>query len=338
MVVRKRVNEKDAYARLRPIYDFIENEISSGEAFSGFTLSGVGVLDAYYGGFEQKFNVAHLVFLKYPWTLNVLKYSLKDFQDPKNPDNYIFKGKNGDFTVSFKAEFVPIWSCEKILFTRSGGENFVSNDRISLLSKPTTADEAKEFLAKGIKYCQRYGWAIEPHSLEILAKKIEFDQPFEVKEAVLGFRAYSIENGYLKGGAGNLWITAKLSVDCPDFHQHINDSVSTVGGYSTSSDGAKIHACGIYIYKDPTECVHYYGIGKKMNAIAAVVGWGDIWEGERGYRVEHSRIEKLWVMGDNVQLRPYDIVGGVIVNAKLADFYREIYTSGLSIDSANSLF
>jgi hypothetical protein len=68
------------------------------------------------------------------------------------------------------------------------------------------------------------------------------------------------------------------------------------------------------------------------------MGWGNAFEGERGWRVEHCRIDKLWIW--DAKKRPdrgqYNIAGGIILGTKQGDFFREIYTSGVDFDNTHS--
>ena len=77
----------------------------------------------------------------------------------------------------------------------------------------------------------------------------------------------------------------------------------------------------------------------KGQAIGLVVAnGGDVWEGERGYRVEKARIEKLWVFRGSPELKThYEINGGVIVDCTRTEFLKEIIGSGIKIDSERAL-
>ena len=342
MPVTKRINEKDIYARLRPVYDKIQEEVFFNQGVP-FYLSGPGVRDAIYGGFDNNFVLTNFIpdnnYIPSHWWKYIgesLDRTLEKFL-VEDDICYQLETRMGKFNFKIKNDYQPIWSFDNYLWGPTLSLNNLSTPPNISARRPKDAAEAKEQLIYGNQICQQYGWVIPQNVLEMFASVIELEAPLEKAQPVVGFRAYNIENGYLKGAHQATWETAKLSVNCPDFRLHIRESATTVGGISRNEKGDTIHSCGIYIYKDPTECVHYYGIGKRMGAIAAVIGWGDTWEGERGYRVEHARIEKLWVLTDQ-QLRPYDIYGGVIVNAKLNDFYKDIYTSGLEFEASRSLF
>lgn len=251
----------------------------------------------------------------------------------------------GTFNISINQPVVRYWDYDGVFFRLYGGKVFfnsaaVINDiftsqQIHLYNNLSEPEKAFEL---GLKYIADTGWRISPDSMATIQRAFEKNKPLqEYNETILGFRAYNISSqGYLTGAQGVIWETPKLTVDCPQFREHIQDSESTVGGGARNDSGQNVHGCGIYMYKDPTECVIYYGVGNKMHAIAAVVGWGDFWEGERGYRIEHARIEKLWVLGQR-PLRPYKINGGVVMDCKIQDFFKDIYSTGLEFDSSRSL-
>jgi len=338
-----RVSYKYATARLAPVYEALRDTVFLGED-NIFDLTGAGVRDAIFGGvnpnnhYEVRFQIPANSFYR-----KLLENHLAKWQIGAN--KYKIVPKTGPIEFSFWTTPKFLWNCDIGSFNLG---DYIAAPHIKEINKTkqielinyhsvSKTSDAKEALNYGIELCQKYNWTIEEGTLKYLAGIIEQDAPLSEGQFVVGFRAYNIQHGYLYGGAGNPWETAQLSVDCPNFRQHMRAAVETTGGEPIDSSGRRIHGCGIYIYKDPAECVHYYGIGKSMNAIAAVVGWGDIWEGERGYRVEHSRIEKLWVFQDSPQLRPYEINGGVIVNASLGDFYKDIYSTGLEFEHNRGL-
>jgi hypothetical protein len=259
-------------------------------------------------------------------------------EEPSFLGQWKFKSKFGDKTVCFYSNRpTPIWSCDNSLFDTNAGvhgelaylERTLNVKTIDIINKihVTEKNYEKELLyAAGIS--AKYGWNIGESSLEHINGIIEQLKPLpEITDSlIVGFRIFAVKNGLLRGYHSTDWPTEKLDAVCEQgkLKQHLQ---------STDFDRGE-HGCGIYIYKDAAEAMNEY----KNDAVALVMGWGNAFEGERGWRVEHCRIDKLWIW--DAKKRPdrgqYNIAGGIILGTKQGDFFREIYTSGVDFDNTHS--
>lgn len=341
-------------ARLIPIYKQLQKEIF-GEEDNTFQFFGAAVRESLVGGtfdeLDVEINLPEKAFHK-----KAILYYLKQF-GVEGESNNRFAGTlkvKTQFGVEYKINIwfirpVSVWSCDVVSFYLENGRprhynaSFVpsiSNYQNSIFIEhfnEVTADNVVDYLKTGADLVARYGWQMQQKTLDKLNSIIESAKPLEMfYETIMGFRSYKIgPGGYLYGFHNAKWETAELEVDCDMFRQHIKVSESTVDGNVETSDKSSGHGCGIYIYKDLMECILNY----QGDAIALVVAnGGDFWEGERGFRVEKARIEKLWVFrGSNPLRTHYEVNGGVVVDCTRTEAIREILNSGLKIDSERAL-
>lgn len=326
MPIKSRVNYTQTVARLAPIYEEIRKQVFLDSGIR-FDIVGATVRDALWGQLVDKYIIQHDIDEKYA-----------PFVD-KHVDTFLVNGeyvintKFGNIKLEFQSnEVVYNWSCDSYRYNLTSGiyggntQQLEKNNILSLIAK-NNIDNPQVVLQQGIEYAKLFGWTISQGDIEYLAREIEKNKPLEnTHELIVGFRAYNIKDGNLMGHGnyshGQGWPSEKASVDCPDFRQHIK-SVQADWRYREANGGrGDEHDCGIYVYKDPTECLFHYGKTEGMTgAIALVVCWGDFGEFERGYRVEHCRIERLWIWDKNNRLTEgkYNIES-IVLGARFNDF------------------
>ena len=302
-----------------------------------FDFVGETVRDALFGSLINKYVIDYT-------TNSVAKIfiekSLEQFKIA-GEDYYELNTLYGIIKVTFlKDTDEPYWwSCDwfrynlnKGIIPNSSKCNLLENNKILALSGDISkCDNPQVVLEQGVKYAQQYGWTFEQNSIDKLTLAIKKNQPLEnTHELVIGFRAYNLQlNSFkrdqfcLTGNFGIHWKTESLTVDCVDFKQHISeidaDWRGRPGADSNGADGK--HDCGIYVYKDPSECLYHYGKTESLNsAIALVYGWGVIAEFEKGYRVEKCKISRLWIWDKDKKLIDDYKLDQIVSGAKFTDF------------------
>jgi hypothetical protein len=346
VTVNPQFNKKiqQSYVRLKSAGEeinelFFENNIDT-------TFFGETVRDAIAGGLVDNFHAKIWAPDNKYWRNLIFNDLARRFErvnheydeEPNFLGQWKFKSKFGDKTVCFYSnQPTPIWSCDMATFNTDGNqhtnleymERTLKTKLIDIVNKGyvSTANHEKELLyAAGVG--AKYGWTIGESSLAHINGIIEELKPLpEITDSlIVGFRIFAVKYGVLQGYHNAQWKTEKLDAVCDQdkLKQHLQ---------STDFDRGE-HGCGIYIYKDAAEAINEY----KNDAVALVMGWGNAFEGERGWRVEHCRIDKLWIWDSNK--RPdrgqYNIAGGIILGAKQGDFFREIYTSGVDFENTHS--
>ena len=99
------------------------------------------------------------------------------------------------------------------------------------------------------------------------------------EELVIGYRPFSVDGqGYLYGGLGHRWDGRYLDAECPFSHRAGTAHVHLSKGECS---------CGIYM-QNP---LVYTG----REVMAECVGWGICIVADHGYRVEHCRIDRIFV-------------------------------------------
>lgn len=349
----------ESSARLAPIYKQLEKEVFGVDKASPFIFFGPAVRESLIGGtfdeidVELPFNSSNFFRAAAIFTLRgSMRATRDDAADSRFAGQFEIISQLG---VKYKINvwFIrPIsrWSCDDVAFCIGSDDKPKHNGPHKIPSFNTytsnisienyddiNAENVVDYLKSGADLTAKYGWQMAQQTLNKLNGIIEASKPLEMYyETIIGFRSYKIgSDGYLYGFHSARWDTAELVVDCEDFRQHIKVSESTVGGSVATSDNSEGHGCGIYLYKSLMECLINY----KGDAIALVVAnGGDFWEGERGFRVEKARIEKLWVFrGSNPLRTHYEINGGVVVDCSRDEAVRDILAAGISIDSERSL-
>lgn len=129
---------------------------------------------------------------------------------------------------------------------------------------------------------------------------------------IVGHRYYTLVEGqeYLRGAADCPWPTRRLTAVCRN-----GEEDEFLDDISERHLRAGVCSCGIYMLQGPvmrqfpnqTKYVGSSGIyvssgymnpQKSVGVYADCVGWGTVLEGSLGYRVQHCRIEKLYVADD----------------------------------------
>lgn len=234
----------------------------------------------------------------------------------------------------------PIWSCDGYTYRTSlgignaGNGSLTSNGSLSLLVDYKELDNPQEVLEEGLKLCQKYNWDIDQNAIINLGKAINRFKPLEnTHELVIGFRNYNLVadvgynyrnpamDKYTLRGQHDAWPSEKLTVSCPDFKEHVKNVGEDWRGRGT---GSTVEDCGIYVYKDPSECLFHYGMSNNKStvdkAMAMVYSWGVIGEFEKGYRVEHCKIVKMWIWDKNKRLTDNYHIEEIISGAEFKDF------------------
>ena len=334
--ISSNMNYKTASAKLTPIATEIKKQMFL-DVDIKFDFVGETVRDALFGSIVNKYVIDYAT---NPIAKIFIEKSLEQFKGVGN-DYYKLITPFGDIKVSFlKDTDEPYWwSCDWYRFSLTSGITqatsklaiLESNKVLALSGDISKCNNPQEILEQGVKYAQQYGWTFEQDSIDKLANAIKKNQPLEnTHELVIGFRAYNLttdsyttNNYLLKGNYGKPWETESLVVDCADFKQHVSDVDADwrgrPGADSSGADGK--HDCGIYIYKDPSECLYHYGKTEGTNgAIALVYGWGVIAEFEKGYRAEKCKISRLWIWDKNKRLKDTYKLDQVVSGAKFTDF------------------
>lgn len=347
---------KESSARLAPIFTQLRDEVFFGD--DSFLFFGPAVRESLMGG---QFDEIDLFIggntVSKAFTASFAYYLISHVKLITDEEEKTDKLGAFQLKTQFGTEYKinvwfhrpgVIWSCDDVTFSlpnnkpqHSGSINIPTFTDVSLQIlnyDSITAENVIEHLKIGADLTTRYGWQMSTETLQKLNGIIESSKPLDmVYETITGFRSFNIDpNGKLQGFHSTIWDTAELEVDCPEFRVHIKESEETSGGSPITATGEYGHGCGIYIYKSVMECLMNYA----GQAIAVVVAnGGDVWEGERGYRVEKARIEKLWVFRDSkFKLAPnYQVNGGVVVDCTRDEFLREVFSSGMKIDSERAL-
>jgi hypothetical protein len=101
-----------------------------------------------------------------------------------------------------------------------------------------------------------------------------------VESPVFGYREFCLYLGddkLLHGGFGEAWPSAEMEAECLCYAA-VPDEAVPIDRYP--------HHCGIYLLRQPEPlCPGYIG--------AWCVAWGKVIEHEKGWRVQHCRIERL---------------------------------------------
>lgn len=354
---------RQAYINLR----FLNEEVNrilfeDTEDTVSTALFGPTVRDAIAGGIVDELWVSIELLGKTPKFIKklIVKHFVERLGEPISCDFYEMPEFFGKFEI--KTKFGPKilylwstviqlnWTCDNGMFQIKspsfigyyGIQNALETNEIHLAApKEVTVDNVQQILLEGANITKKYGWVMSADSIQHLNRIVEKSKPLEEHSGyIYGFRAYSINAvGRLVGARGVSWNTSKLTVDCPDFLEHIKSAELCRGGDNYGADGHRTsHACGIHIYKDPIECLFTYDNGN-ANAVALVVAWGNIWEGERGYLAEHVRIERLWVFDTTKHpLAPdYEVAGGVVVGATRTDLMHDLFSRGVNPQTGNPL-
>lgn len=342
---------RQSYVRLKPAMDEIKELVFYNKNI-GLIFFGSTVRDSIAGGLVNNYNIHVGVYNSdYFGTLMQKDISarfprLESENDEKGNflGKYSFKSKFGDKTFEIWTKIPsPNWSVDRGFFDGQYHTNIawvtnaLTNKKITLFdSQKVNKDNYETVLKEGAQISVQYGLTIDEQSLAVINRIVDSLKPLEMfNETIYGFRSFKINRqGKLQGFYNAIWETAELEADCPDFRDHIKAAVVTDGGSAQTEDGMSVHGCGIYIYKDLMECIMNY----QGQALAlCVLNGGDFWEGERGFRAEKVRIEKLWVFKGATLNPTYEVVGGVMVDVSRTDAIKDILGLGLNIDTSNTL-
>lgn len=301
MPITHRPNYKTATAFLAPIYEVIQSELQTD---LNFQITGKTALYALYG---IPYDTIETAGLSWPEIMITTKFGIFKVVDVTN-------------TRFWEAEHISFGK----LYNTFKWFNPAAEPKVSLnplkLRYNRNIRDYKAALNSGLEISQKLGWTIHPDSLWKLNHYADADRPLEKVEVLIsGFRAYNIDKGLLHGGYGYPWATNELTVDCPKFREHIKAPTN-------------VHNCGIYILKDP-QAAFEYNMGNVFKVITQVVGGGAFWEGEKGYRVEQCRIEKVWGTKETLELlsKHYQFPAGIEIINTQQDFLKSIGYKGVRI-------
>jgi len=318
-----KANYKDAVMRLAPIAEEVKRQLMLNRSELTFSFVGETVRDALYRGLVDSYKIEFHYGIGEPAATFVTEH-FKKFLQPDG--SYKLATKYGDVRIELGTEDdISPWNCDWYSYNLTQGivkksskvGLLESNNALSLVDNGSSIiPSAKEVLEQGAQLALKYGWNIETESINRLTKSIEADKPLEnTHELVIGFRSYQLAQQYMSGGYnyhlrgahGAIWQTKELSVDCPDFKEHVRSVGEDWRGRGTGNANTNgNHDCGIYVYKDPSECLFHYGLDAKVDsknsAMAIVYCWGVIGEFEHGYRVEHCEIQRLWIWDSEKKL------------------------------------
>lgn len=107
---------------------------------------------------------------------------------------------------------------------------------------------------------------------------------------ITGYRRYILrDNGtsdFTLVGASVEWPSRELTATC------VRSFTSKSGGDLCERHLLEgVCSCGIYVLKSPDTLPEY----SKWPAIVAVTGWGAFTEFEHGWRIQHVRMEHIWI-------------------------------------------
>ena len=334
-----KINYNNAVARMAPIAEEIKKQYLL-DTDIAFYFCGETVRESLFGGLVDKYKVYVSFLTDRSFSPFIYKH-LEQFKDTDG--NYILDTKFGKIVVEFVESSYYPWSCDSYQYSLDKGA-YKNSTKIGILEsnntlalndtwKPSKDDSPQEVLEYGIKQAQLHGWTIEQASIEKLAKAIQQFSPLNnTHELVIGFRNYNLINNPVRNGGTNIytlkgshgpWPTETLSVDCPNFEEHVKNVDSDWRSRSGYANTNGQHDCGIYVYKDPSECLFHYGMynNDSVNkAMALVYCWGVIGEFEHGYRVQHCQIARLWIWDKDKYLTDSYKIEEIISGAKFSDF------------------
>jgi len=135
-------------------------------------------------------------------------------------------------------------------------------------------------------------------------------------EVIRGWREYSLVDnrklGILLMGSWQYWREQQLSSSCcweeeGKYLPLMEIDVKPINGPHSMYQCV----CGIYLLKQPFKRLWDFKI------IAQAVGWGKVVEHEKGYRVQHCRIDQLYIPQDKVRVIDID-KGNFFIDPKVA--------------------
>lgn len=337
-----KLDYKGAVARLAPIAEEIASQIFLGEKVQ-FSFIGETVREALFGGLVNKYIVGCT-----EDDSRLLRFVNELHKDKLVNGQFVVTTKFGDIKFLLVTNWAKpnedypenYWNCNFFSYNLSGGisensrscKTLIDNKVLQL--EPNAVSGIKDpqaVLEAGVKLATQHGWSFDQSSIDKLAELIKKNQPLEnTHELVIGFRSYNLapaniygtQNiGYKLKGQHEGWESESKSVDCPDYKQHLIDVPADHRGRGTGNNGGGYHDCGIYVYKDPSECLFHYGVSNTENqAMALVVCWGVIGEFEHGYRVQHCRIQRLWIWDKDKRLTDNYKIDEIYSGAKFSHF------------------